>query len=300
MIQLLSVMNGYRTFFHQGSDYYKDGEPSLKAISVHLNEMRSSTLRDADLTAFLANSSQLVLTTPDYLNGPLVPPDCIMQGYLFKRSSAKTFKSWKRRWFELMDAGQLIFRKRADDLPTVMEDDLRICLVRPMADTDRRFCFELISPNKTHILQADGEDVFQAWVSALQLAIQSAIHNSTSTRTSDPTSPPQQQSASQLLQLTAEKAKVIKSILNVEGNNECCDCGASDPEWASANLGITLCIECSGIHRSLGVHYSKVFAYFLVRHRIESSARVIRVGRPSLKRNINLKLFLIDPYRSNP
>ena len=31
-----------------------------------------------------------------------------------------------------------------------------------------------------------------------------------------------------------------------------------DPSWASINLGVLLCIECSGIHRSLGVHISKV------------------------------------------
>lgn len=32
----------------------------------------------------------------------------------------------------------------------------------------------------------------------------------------------------------------------------------SGPDWASINLGILVCIECSGIHRSLGVHVSKV------------------------------------------
>lgn len=31
-----------------------------------------------------------------------------------------------------------------------------------------------------------------------------------------------------------------------------------EPKWASINLGITLCIACAGLHRSLGVHYSKV------------------------------------------
>ena len=30
------------------------------------------------------------------------------------------------------------------------------------------------------------------------------------------------------------------------------------PEWASINLGMLVCIECSGIHRNLGSHISKV------------------------------------------
>ena len=39
----------------------------------------------------------------------------------------------------------------------------------------------------------------------------------------------------------------------------CADCGAEkDVQWASINFGVTLCIECGGIHRSLGVHVTKV------------------------------------------
>ena len=41
----------------------------------------------------------------------------------------------------------------------------------------------------------------------------------------------------------------MSHILSVAGNTECCDCGSAEPRWASINLGITLCIECSGIHR---------------------------------------------------
>ncbi len=31
-----------------------------------------------------------------------------------------------------------------------------------------------------------------------------------------------------------------------------------DPSWAIVNRGIMVCIECSGVHRSMGVHISKV------------------------------------------
>lgn len=41
------------------------------------------------------------------------------------------------------------------------------------------------------------------------------------------------------------------------GSHRCLDCGEPSPAWASINLGGLLCIECSGVHRALGVHVSK-------------------------------------------
>ena len=45
---------------------------------------------------------------------------------------------------------------------------------------------------------------------------------------------------------------------DIPGNSKCADCSMDSPDWASINLGILICIECSGIHRNLGSHISKV------------------------------------------
>lgn len=52
--------------------------------------------------------------------------------------------------------------------------------------------------------------------------------------------------------------KVTNIMRGIPGNEKCAECEAPSPEWASLNLGILVCIECSGAHRNLGVHISKV------------------------------------------
>ncbi|KAM6966316.1 arf-GAP with dual PH domain-containing protein 2 [Tautogolabrus adspersus] len=45
--------------------------------------------------------------------------------------------------------------------------------------------------------------------------------------------------------------KILLELVKLQGNSRCADCGAPDPEWASCKLGMFVCLNCSGVHRSL-------------------------------------------------
>jgi hypothetical protein len=52
--------------------------------------------------------------------------------------------------------------------------------------------------------------------------------------------------------------QILEEQVKITGNNTCAECGARGPRWTSTNLGIYICLGCSGMHRSLGTNYSKV------------------------------------------
>ncbi|KAJ3424487.1 adp-ribosylation factor gtpase-activating protein [Anaeramoeba flamelloides] len=52
--------------------------------------------------------------------------------------------------------------------------------------------------------------------------------------------------------------KILKNLLQIPSNQVCADCGCAGPTWASVNLGLFICINCAGVHRSIGTHITQV------------------------------------------
>lgn len=52
----------------------------------------------------------------------------------------------------------------------------------------------------------------------------------------------------------------LDEVRSLPGNEVCADCRSPDTSWASTNIGVFLCIRCSGVHRSLGVHISTILS----------------------------------------
>ncbi|KAL5577391.1 hypothetical protein UlMin_019090 [Ulmus minor] len=78
----------------------------------------------------------------------------------------------------------------------------------------------------------------------------------------------------------------LKDLLVQKDNRFCADCGAPDPKWASANIGVFVCLKCCGVHRSLGTHISKVLSVTLDEWSDDEIDSMVEVGGNSSANSI--------------
>lgn len=184
-------------------------------------------------------------------------------GYLLKKSESKMkMKIWQRRKCEITginadakNPSAFLHIYHSDESKSPVKISLLTCQVKTIPDD--KCAFDLMSYSRTYHFQAEDELDQESWVSVL-LNCKEAIlksefdNNKTVSKASN---------EDYLLTETLNELRknIIASIRKLPGNQQCVDCNSTkDATWLSTNFGAICCIECSGIHRELGTHVSRI------------------------------------------
>ncbi|XP_039468632.1 arf-GAP with GTPase, ANK repeat and PH domain-containing protein 2-like [Oreochromis aureus] len=199
----------------------------------------------------------------------------IKQGILLKRSGNSLNKEWKKKYVTLSNDGILSYHSSVNDYmlnaPGKEMDLLRVTVKVPGkrppravptcappaglngrvkdvqgAEDEDNFDFLIVSSTgQTWHFEAQSVEERDSWVQAIENQILASLQLCESSK-------------NKARRNSQSDAVALQAIRNAKGNNFCVDCDAPNPTWASLNLGALICIECSGIHRNLGTHLSRV------------------------------------------
>ncbi|XP_029283603.1 arf-GAP with SH3 domain, ANK repeat and PH domain-containing protein 2-like [Cottoperca gobio] len=164
-------------------------------------------------------------------------------GFLYKKSEGLR-KVWQKRKCSVKNGFLTISHGTANRPPAKL--NLLTCQVK--RNPDEKKSFDLFSHDRTYHFQAEDEAECQVWVSVLQNSKEEALNKAFKGD--------QDEGENNIVQELTRA--IVGEVKRMSGNDGCCDCGAQGPTWLSTNLGVLICIECSGIHREMGVHYSRI------------------------------------------
>ncbi|XP_033209632.1 arfGAP with SH3 domain, ANK repeat and PH domain-containing protein isoform X3 [Belonocnema kinseyi] len=254
-------------YYHAQTNYFQDGLKTIEHfgsyitdLSVKLQKIRQaqdeerrrltelrSLLRssgcDKELIANASLGYSLHQLQGDKQHG------VTRSGHLLKKSEGKMRRVWQKRRCAVQAEGFLDIC-HADENKPPTRVNLLTCQIKLVTDDKRGF--DLISYNRTYHFQAEDEADQRAWMSVLVNCKERAL-----LRAFDASGKAEAgQGNPSLVEL---QQAVIQCVMRLPGNDKCCDCSAqNDATWLSTNFGIIVCIECSGIHRDLGVHISRI------------------------------------------
>ncbi|KAH3764288.1 centaurin beta [Pelomyxa schiedti] len=132
--------------------------------------------------------------------------------------------------------------------------DCMTCTVRPVMEDVKKF--EILAPQikKPWSLEAENETERDEWIKAIQVAVSGRLNslNINQPKLKAETGVVGSNTSSTLT------STALSWLQRIAGNGFCVDCSAPGPDWASINFGALFCLECSGVHRAMGTHVSKV------------------------------------------
>lgn len=188
------------------------------------------------------------------------------QGYLYKishKKMKKSLKNWNMKWFQLKDGILSWYTKWKDTQPSGLVR-LKLCCIKIIHDRPLTFEITQAKPEMRIVVRGLTESDYNEWLETIKNAISYALSKDDDEK--EVITPEKKKSGSKLHVESYDlsyynggnESFLNKVLGSDEENMHCADCGASNPDWVSINIGSVICIECSGIHRSLGSHISKV------------------------------------------